>query len=513
MVQKTVNDLITEATTNLPDNTAEQISAEDVRQMVVNVINSMMARGTGTPTQNRYLVAGADGQTIEDGSLAETNDNLMIRKMPMISGGRFSLEGFEVINVGGQLLLSDTANDRIYSLASRRFTESGGSENLLIDNLSAATTATFQADNSETITVTPGNELGLTIREAITALVIEWRAPASTGAGGKFYIQIHTGTSSSDPVLYVSHSESEIAAEEVFQAGPGQTNFDIRDRPILMEQGVDYFVRFIQVGTEDLVLGGKTITQADVDATDSIFTVVGQQSPAFDTRFYQFSQDRVLNNRDAAVISTLLGALTGTDRLSYNSLRDTPSIPALRSAEATVDLLETLTGDDRLSFSAIKDVPTGTTPRTDEDIRDVVAAMLQAGSGITLTEDDGNDTLTISTSGGTPGQQEEFYYGLSGSNNPASVDLATLTQEDVNTGSGQQFDFSVGPATLNDYLILLIPSNHDLSSLINTLSGFSVLSSFSKTDDVRTIETISYHSYVLGPLVAGFTANYRATLE
>lgn len=114
--------------------------------------------------------------------------------------------------------------------------------------------------------------------------------------------------------------------------------------------------------------------------------------------------------------------------------------------------------------------------------------------------------------GTTPGPSETFYHGLSSSNNPASVVLGTLSSQAVGTGSGQEFTFSVGPATLNDFLILLVPADHDITTLINTDSGFSVINSFTKTNNVRVISTVSYHSYVLGPLVANFTANYRATL-
>lgn len=152
------------------------------------------------------------------------------------------------------------------------------------------------------------------------------------------------------------------------------------------------------------------------------------------------------------------------------------------------------------------------TPRTDEEIRDLVASFIQGGAGITVTHDDANDTLTIAESTPVTPTTEVFYYGLSDANNPATVDVSTLTSENVATGSGQEFTFSVGPAAPNDYVIILVPTDHDLTSLTNTLSGFSVLNSYTRTADVRTINGVIYVSYTLGPLVDQFTASYRAVL-
>lgn len=186
-------------------------------------------------------------------------------------------------------------------------------------------------------------------------------------------------------------------------------------------------------------------------------------------------------------------------------------IPTLRTASETADLLETLTAGDRLDASAIKNLPSST-PRTDEEIRDVSYAGMVGGNGINVTVDDVANTVTISAGGGPPTGQEDFYHGLSSSNNPATVVLSTLTEVEVDTGSGLTFDFTIPSATLNDYVILLVPTDHDISTLVNSDTGFSVLGSYTRTGDVRTIGGDNYDSYTLGPLVAGFTANYRATL-
>ena len=155
----------------------------------------------------------------------------------------------------------------------------------------------------------------------------------------------------------------------------------------------------------------------------------------------------------------------------------------------------------------VPDVPTTT-------IQDTVGAMFTTNvdTGITSTYNSTTRKIDLVVTTTPSTGTEDFFYGFSASNNPASVDTGTLTTQSISTGTGQQFTFSTGNATENDFLILLTPADHDISTLVNTSTGFSVLNSFTKTDNVRTISTVSYDSYVLGPLVSGFNATYRATL-
>lgn len=148
------------------------------------------------------------------------------------------------------------------------------------------------------------------------------------------------------------------------------------------------------------------------------------------------------------------------------------------------------------------------------DIQAIVGSMFTTNvdTGITSTYNTGTQKIDLVVTTTPPTGTASFFYGFSDSNNPASVDTATLTEQTLNTGTGQQFTFSTGNATANQFLILLTPAIHDIDTLVNTGTGFSVLNSFTKTDNVRTISTVSYDSYVIGPLVAGFNATYRATL-
>ena len=276
-----------------------------------------------------------------------------------------------------------------------------------------------------------------------------------------------------------------------------------------------------------------------------------------------------------------------TDTASLAFIENKPTIPVLRTASETADLLETLTNDERLDASAIRNLPAdidnyvdtldlsvsgqdltitlgrtgtladltqtvtlpdGNTMRTDEEIRDVVAAMLTAGTNVTLTEDDAADTLTIASTdtntmrtdedirdvigaalvageaititvddagntitiastGGTPTPTPgptTLYYGLSSANDPATVDVSTLTL--INSTDPQTV--STGVATQGNYFIILTANTHDISSITDTVLQQDVTDIFTKTNDVRTISTVVYDSYVIGPLNAGVDEDY-----
>ena len=276
-----------------------------------------------------------------------------------------------------------------------------------------------------------------------------------------------------------------------------------------------------------------------------------------------------------------------TDTSSDAFIQNKPTIPVLRTASETADLLETLTNDERLDASAIRNLPAdidnyvdtldlsvsgqdltitlgrtgtladltqtvtlpdGNTMRTDEEIRDVVAAMLTAGTNVTLTEDDAADTLTIASTdtntmrtdedirdvigaalvageaititvddagntitiastGGTPTPTPgptTLYYGLSSANDPATVDVSTLTL--INSTDPQTV--STGVATQGNYFIILTANTHDISSITDTVLQQDVTDIFTKTNDVRTISTVVYDSYVIGPLNAGVDEDY-----
>lgn len=282
-------------------------------------------------------------------------------------------------------------------------------------------------------------------------------------------------------------------------------------REVVLSSGVS-FLQWFNIPLE-LILG-QEVNSTFFKADGSVLSVrpeAGNVNRPYSTSHIRLFSDQpmIVSTSAADQLSSIVVAgdnVTITEDVSNNTL----TVAASASGEDNVQ--SDWNESDNTSDAFILNKPTIPTPRTDEEIRDVSYAGMVGGNGINVTVDDVANTVTISAGGGPPTGQEDFYHGLSSSDNPATVVLSTLTEVEVDTGSGLTFDFTIPSATLNDYVILLVPTDHDISTLVNSDTGFSVLGSYTRTGDVRTIDGDSYDSYTLGPLVAGFTANYRATL-
>ena len=162
------------------------------------------------------------------------------------------------------------------------------------------------------------------------------------------------------------------------------------------------------------------------------------------------------------------------------------------------------------SDSYIKNKPTIPVSRTNEEIQDIIDSTLVAGSGISLVYNDVANTLTIMSTnegGGTnpPASADIIYFGLSGTNNPETVDISTLTTESDPTNPDT---ISSGLATQGQFFILLVPSGDDVTSIFDTVLNQDVTSLFTKTTNIRTLNSETYNSYVIGPLNAGFNEQY-----
>ena len=94
---------------------------------------------------------------------------------------------------------------------------------------------------------------------------------------------------------------------------------------------------------------------------------------------------------------------------------------------------------------------------------------------------------------------ELVYYGTSATNNPDTIDVSTLNSYDAITGTN---DISTGSVDQGDFFMILAPSDHDIVTIIDDIFQQDVTSLFTRTEDVRTITSIEYHSYIIGPLNA-----------
>lgn len=150
------------------------------------------------------------------------------------------------------------------------------------------------------------------------------------------------------------------------------------------------------------------------------------------------------------------------------------------------------------------DIPTA---RTDSQIRSVTQAQLSAGPNITITQD--GDQLVISSSGGggtnPPADADRIYYGLSSSSDTTTINVATLTRENDPTDPDT---ISSGTATQGQYFVIYVPMTHDITSITDTVLSQDVTDLFTSLDNAQAVDTISFKSYIIGPLNAGFNESY-----
>ncbi len=98
-----------------------------------------------------------------------------------------------------------------------------------------------------------------------------------------------------------------------------------------------------------------------------------------------------------------------------------------------------------------------------------------------------------------------IYTGLMDTDIPATVDLATLV---LSMDAESPHTVHSGLATAGQFFLVLIESDHEFSSITDTVLQQDVTGIFTKTSAVREIGGTDYSSYVVGPLNAGFDESY-----
>lgn len=97
------------------------------------------------------------------------------------------------------------------------------------------------------------------------------------------------------------------------------------------------------------------------------------------------------------------------------------------------------------------------------------------------------------------GSSELVYYGLSTINNPATVQLGSLESQRVGSG---RLTVDTGAVTQSWFFMILVPSDHDIHTIFDTVFNQDVTNVFTRTNNVRVIGSENYISYVIGPLNA-----------
>ncbi len=105
----------------------------------------------------------------------------------------------------------------------------------------------------------------------------------------------------------------------------------------------------------------------------------------------------------------------------------------------------------------------------------------------------GGGTITRTFTVRARAQAETLYYGIMATNIAASVDVTTLTMQDVVSGTQFNADFAI-PTT--EYAVILAPADRDITSIIERTFNAEIITDFVKDVNVRTISGQSYDAYV-----------------
>lgn len=262
---------------------------------------------------------------------------------------------------------------------------------------------------------------------------------------------------------------------------------------------------FLQGQTEPFWRSNPQNFVEGVQVLDFVRAVQLAENSTYRIRFFkEDGTDVVMRGNSSGVISYGIQFRL----LTAQSIAFLSDIPSQLTAAQIRDALQTLTGSDRLDASAIQNIPSAQPPRTDDEIRSVVAAYLQAGTNITFDDQGQIRTINASSSGGgtnPPANADRIYYGLSTISDTTAIDLLTLTREDNPTNPDT---VSSGAATAGQYFVIYTPMSHDFSSITDTVLNEPVTDLFTTRDNAQTVDTISFKSYIIGPLTAGFDESY-----
>ncbi len=258
--------------------------------------------------------------------------------------------------------------------------------------------------------------------------------------------------------------------------------------PYLLNAGVSIFVR-----SEGVDLRGTLVNDPD-----SPFN--GQNLLYFRSTIQPFTRVTFAEAEDIAQSDW-----NESDNSSNAFILNKPTIPEAGENNVQSNWNETDTNSDAFILNK-PNIPADTNDFVDSLTAEVSGQNLTITLGRTGTLDDLSQTVTLPGGGTTPSDgPDSLYYGLSSSNDPATVDLSTLTGP-VDATDPQTV--TTGVAAQGDYFIILSANTHDITAITDTVLNQPVLDIFTKTNDVRTEGGVTYDSYVIGPLNADLNESY-----
>ena len=375
--------------------------------------------------------------------------------------GSVTLGNIRIFSLGNALGLENLGTGETFVAQGIEYTDASGSvttDNIPVLGAEEANTP----QNAQDVTVTAQTSdftITATVDQVLTRYSL-WFAADTDDVS----IRVYDGDSNTDPVL--------IDVVQDMVAGENEIIFPSRPRFV---PGREYLTEYSTTSTQLNLMG------SNVGPGSSFF-------PRFQSYGMPYSEVTAINSANIAAFMNAVLTEGSNVTLNYDAQAGTITINS--------------TGGG------------GGTPRTDEEIRDVIVAMLQEGTDISLVEDDNANTLTINYTGGTPTPTpgtHDLRYGLTTQSDPALVDFGTLT--DVADPTDPQ-TLSTGVTTAGQYFHIFNSNGHPIESITDTVLQQIVYQRggtgniFNFVADARTESGVTYNALTIGPLNAGVDEDY-----
>ena len=350
--------------------------------------------------------AGPDKMPLDSGIARLESGEGMYEFMMGASFPRNSVEIGQANRVSGfgallkilSLVTSDT-----FVLPFQRYTVAGGSQRTQELAFAAPAMRDVQPIFTETIPLTGQFTLSGASQPSRVIWEISFRCPPS-GVLGNLRFQMTVSGMTTPFFAFPSGAAYEAGqGEDITSDATGIHMIDLTDAPILLGPN------------QDVVVDYAMDSGVPLGDTNNVPWLRVNESEVSDVDLARLSEIPTTVIELTDVTDAGSGAIiTAVERSKLAGIAE--------NAEVNVqsDWNESDTGSDAF----IQNKPTIPTPRTDEEIRDVMGATLVAGMNIMITPNDAADTITISATGGgggtpTPSPADDIWYGLSDENNPA----------------------------------------------------------------------------------------------
>lgn len=328
MVARTKSDLNTRVSTLFPDNTTQEITADDLRSYFTDT-NDSLANTTGIAA-GKVVVTTSEAGDVTASSITELDAEIDIDK-PAVFRPLINIGASQVKVLGEIIYFQTGVTDRTFAPMGTPFTTAGTSNPMYVklDAVETLPSGANQLVRDETLPLTAGQSMSFIQPGAAGTAHITRQFVIDLTQAGDVRLEIYAGTDATGRKL----------VDQVFTGLSVGENTLVFDTFPLIRPTISYFIRYTAVTA--VTIRGTTIS--------TVFVPYSVSSG------WPYSEARLFGEDDGAEIANVLEALTGNDRLDYNALRNLPATGAasLTSTNIPVDSVVTSGVWNRTSFDGV----------------------------------------------------------------------------------------------------------------------------------------------------------------